>query len=122
MRHEANMDAATNEIIDEAFTFDLLHDDFQLEETDNITICDMNIPSDITDLLDKIQAGQPLENQSDAEAFENENLTMRFRAVTEADLDNLEQENNAKSTHWQTNWAVGVLRGDYDIIALLIFE
>ena len=34
---------------------------------------------------------------------------MRFQIVSEKDLNELQDKNNAQSTHWQTNWAVRVM-------------
>ena len=42
----------------------------------------------------------------------------RFSEVSEEDLDKLENENYATATHWQTSWAVKVLKGDISIFSI----
>ena len=58
-----------------------------------------------------VQEGEPSEKATDRKAFTETKNEMRFSEVTDNDLDALEGENNAQSTHWQANWAVGVMRG-----------
>ena len=108
---ELNMDADKNNQISDVICFDILSNDFELSEDIEISDGDLNIPADISELLVTVHQ-EDRKNNSEKVHFKNQNEKLRFSAVNESDLDELEGENNAQSTHWQTNWAVGVMRGN----------
>ena len=115
------MDAVHDNSENFAVNFDLLTDDFELVEAGKNVGSSENIPESIVDLLDSINASNLVQNDDDYKAFEEDTQKQRFKVVTEQDLDTLASETNAISTHWQTNWAVNVLRGTYQHLSLKYF-
>ena len=105
------MDAPTHNEITDALYIDLINNEFELLEQGDINDTNLSIAPDISDLLKNVQEGEANETSVNSKAFEQTQPKLRFREVNNEDLDSLEDENNAQSTHWQTNWAVGVMRG-----------
>ena len=106
------MDAATNSNFQNSISFELLDDDFNIFPISNEEEQEIGIPSTICELLDSVKATEPVQKDPEVEAFQNDASKMRFKVVSEDELDALQDENNAQSTHWQTNWAVKVMRGN----------
>ena len=106
-----NMDAGASSEENFALNFDLLGDDFQLIDPENIVDVSKELPEDIVTFLKSIEEGETSKNEADSEVFESKVSKQRFKVVTQRDLDEIASENNAQATHWQTNWAVNVLRG-----------
>ena len=92
-------------------TFDLLPDNFTLEEKDLDENTLLDIADDIDSLLASVQVEEITKNDSEADEFQSQQPNVRFNTISDEQLDQLEQENEAKTTHWQTNWAVKILRG-----------
>ena len=106
------MDAPSTNNEDFAINFNLLTDDFELVNPEINVQDSAEMPASLLDLIDAITDGDPQKKDSDYQAFEEGSKKPRFQVVTSEDLDNLASETNAISTHWQTNWAVNVLRGN----------
>ena len=105
------MDATQKSNSDYIVNFNLLTDDFELIDSTNNCANAEDIPDSIMDLLDSIGDGDPQKKDADYQAFEEESQSKHFQPVTNEDLDKIVSEINATTTHWQTNWAVNVLRG-----------
>ena len=93
------MDAAPKDVFDTTINFNLFTDNFELFPTNDDEESEIGIPRDICNLLDSIQEGNAQQNEIASKDFEKQNLGMRFKTVTEKDLDELQAENNAQSTH-----------------------
>ena len=105
------MDAAKNNNEEDPISFDLFNGQFEIFPINNEEGLEIGIPSNICELLDSVNTGESIENDDSLKAFEKTPDKLRFKPVTEQELDALQDENNAQSTHWQTNWAVKVMRG-----------
>ena len=117
-----NMDAGSQQTQEFTVNFDLLTDDLELVEPDKMDKDVLNIADDIDELLQQINTGDPQENDDEFAEFLSQNANMRFNDVTDKDLNDLEAENEAKSTHWQTTWAVKILRGNNFNIFIQIIQ
>ena len=97
----------------EIISFDLLTDNFTLEETDLNEKGVLNIADDLDKLLSDVQSEKTTEQNDNYKEFSSQqlDLNVRFNQMTDEQLDQLEKENEAKATHWQTNWVVKILRG-----------
>ena len=113
------MDATDTNNSDFVLNFDLLTDDFNLEELNTNAGNNTDITEDIAGLFQSITEGNEPEKDIDSDAFET-SKKQHFSVVTDKDLDQLASKNNAISTHWQTNWAVKVLRGKKSITFIQI--
>ena len=111
MTYTKKMDAASNNHEEFAVNFDLFSDNYELLEDTKITASSEDIPEDIVNLINSIHEGEIGQKLNETEVFEEDKTKQRFQVVTPKDLDDLATETNAISTHWQTNWAVNVLRG-----------
>ena len=112
------MDTEKENKEENSFIFDILRSDFQLVNTDEVDNKEIEAAGDISELLANVSTGEPVEKDRDFADFETNAGKQRFQVVTDEDLDRLEAENNAKATHWQTNWAVGVIKGSYIVLLL----
>ena len=107
------MDAGEMSSGEFAINFDLLSDDFELVEPNKFSKDQINISEDIDKLLDSVQVTNPEESDKEYNEFLSQQLNVRFSSILPSELDQLEGENEAKSTHWQTNWAVKIMRGNF---------
>ena len=107
------MDAGEKSDEDAVYNFDLFTGNLDLSNGAKLSEITEDLPPDLQNLLANVSFGDPQKNDDDYQAFEQEAQKQRFKVVTNEDLDALAEENNAKSTHWQTTWAVKVFRGDY---------
>ena len=89
------MDAATKQDPDLMLNFDLLTNEFDLEEVEKITGDSEGLPESIVHLIESIADSDNTENDFDAAAFEEGNNSKRFQVVSEEDLNSLASENNA---------------------------
>ena len=105
------MDASLFHVPDEIISFELFPDNIQLEEIENMSESENKLPEDICDLLEAVGSADQHKKEMEMKDFEEQKNKNRFQVVSEQDLDELQDENNAQSTHWQTNWAVRVMRG-----------
>ena len=107
------MDAPSQQQTDFTLNFDFLSDEFEFTEATNFSGDSEKLPDDISKLLDTLTQAEQAKKSSDFEAFEEQSNKQHFSEVTADELDKIASENNAIATHWQTNWAVRVLRGNY---------
>ena len=107
------MDTHKTQFGEEVVTFDLFNDNFELAEDVTNTEGVLNLGNEIDDLLSGLNTEESNENDTDFQDFVSQQTNLRFQPVTSMDLDQLEAENEAKSTHWQTTWAVKILKGNF---------
>ena len=93
--------------------FDLLSDDFELVEASKLSNDEINIAEDIDKLLENVQVGDPEETDQEYRDFLSQQDNVRFSSISPKELDELEGENQAESTNFQTTWAVKIMRGNF---------
>ena len=115
------MDTNSNNIAQDIINFDLLGNTFELVDTNNEEESSIFIPQTVLDLLGSNGVSDCQENDSDYKEFKVESRSNNqcFQEVIEQHLDDLADQINAKSTHWQTNWAVRVFRGNFKQISFI---
>ena len=81
-----------------------------LDSGATVTSHRLDIEEKQVNFLNEFVLGDDLEEQTTLQHGEK---VQRFATVTEDDIDDLRQEKTSKSTNYQTNWGVKVLRGKH---------
>ena len=103
--------------VETTVTVDILSDDFLLEDTSNTVQMTNEEQEQLNKIFETIENGQIDQNPNKNTKFELEQKKLRFSEVSKEDLDKLENENYATTTHWQTTWAVKALKGNIFLIS-----